>query len=317
MSHGLMQQGANDDAKEIEETLIPLIGTCWFYIDSNGIQQGPFDLHKMREWNPRFFDGETLVRCGESSSSEFVPLRTTVIAQTLDDQAFSQGGFYAGAGASSGNDGSDDGVSVSTSSVGSMERTAAGPIGAAGAAGGANVSAKGAGATSSKALRGDPQSLKAHFESVERRAVDAEERAHVAEECMASAQRELAAAQERCVAAEKESKQLAAKLDSSTRTLREKSAVQQELQTRVESMNAELRRLQVFEVAFGMMKDGIDLIRGTTDGVQPGLSASNDSKSASPLPSSSSSSGKQSRSSGSRSSKKGRRSNNQAKVKGK
>ena len=39
MSHGLLQQGPNVDEKE-KETLIPLIGTCWFYIDSNGVKQG-------------------------------------------------------------------------------------------------------------------------------------------------------------------------------------------------------------------------------------------------------------------------------------
>lgn len=315
LSYGLMQKEASDDAKEIEETLTPLIGTCWFYIDSNGVQQGPFDLHKMREWNPRFFDGETLVRCGDSSSSEFVPLRTTVIAQTLDDQAFSHGGFYAGSGGSGVNDGGDEETHVLTAnSSNSLETPTESPVGAVGAIVAPNKSA-----SDSVAAHRD-QRVDARFESAERRAVSAEKRAQVAEECMATAQRELASVQERFVATENVNKELASELEVSMHTLREKVTLVEELNKRVESMKAELSRLQVFEMAFSMMKDGIDLIQGlggNSGGAGHSLGGAKDSKRTSPPKSSSSASGKQPGLSGSRNSKKNklRRSNNNSKTK--
>eukprot|EP00946_MAST-07B_sp_MAST-7B-sp1_P002775 g2775.t1 len=315
MSHGLLQRGPNDDEKEVEETLIPLIGTCWYYIDSNGVKQGPFDLHKMREWSPRFFDGETLVRCGDSSTSEFVPLRTTVIAQTLDNEAFSRTGFFGGQTRDD-EEGSDK---VGSSSCGPENADTASSGGVRGVEIGSNSSANEV-ATTNMATRGDQHSLDVGFDHVERRAAAAEERARIAEECMASAQRELAASQERFVEAEKKKNELVSKLDASTRTLREKTAIEQELKTRVETLTAEVGRLQVFEVAFSMMKDGIDLIHDldakNTHARRP-VDTPRDSKSSSKASSPSFSSGSKAHagSSGPKNFKKGRRSNPQAKAK--
>ena len=137
---------------------------------------------------------------------------------------------------------------------------------------------------------------------------------------MASAERELAASQERFVEAEKKKNELVSKLDASTRTLREKTAIEQELKTRVETLTAEIGRLQVFEVAFSMMKDGIDLIHGLdakNARARRAIDTSRDSKSSSKASSPSSSSGSRALagSSGSKNFKKGRRSNPQVKAK--
>ena len=247
-SHGLFQKEANDDTRDIREMESWRLGNCWFYIDSNGVEQGPFDLHKMREWSPRFFDGATLVRCGESST-EFVQLRTTVIAQKLDDPAFSNGGFFGSSEEDNNNDGN--------TSSGKGE-----PKSAPSGANGISDSTRSSNASVLTNDHQEQQQGNYRLQSASQQLIAAaEERAKVAEECVTASQRELAAAQERYIAIQKKNKDLESKIEDITQSLSQKETAEQELLSHIESLNIEVERLQVFEVAFGMMQEGIDLIQ--------------------------------------------------------
>ena len=103
-----------------------------------------------------------MVRCGDSSTSEFVPLRTTVIAQTLDNEAFSRGRFFGSQthGDKEGND------KVGSPTCGPENADTASSGGVRGVETGSNSSANEV-ATTNVTTRGGQHSLDLGFEHVE------------------------------------------------------------------------------------------------------------------------------------------------------
>ena len=61
----------------------------WYYMDSNNIMQGPYDLQKMRMWSAEYFDENTMVCCGATGTGNdnFQPLGNTVIGYQVDDSS--------------------------------------------------------------------------------------------------------------------------------------------------------------------------------------------------------------------------------------